>query len=321
MTNLDSGSGFDGVIPTGISNNGKITGAAFVPVTGELHAFVYENGVFTDLGMMGYTDGAVGSAINNAGQVAGTGYGPGYHAVLYTNGHVKALGSIDDNGNSYAIAMNRLGHVVGRALNGDGGWQGFSYLGSFKAVPVEVACGINDSDQIVGSYDFTWMVNSTTIDFARHGFIQTGPTLTDVGNLGGGTHRETDACAINNAGQVTGNSTTATGAVHAFIYNAGVMTDLGGYGSWNTYGVSINSRGDVVGHIGSPYGGEGAFLYSNGQMKNLTDLLGPQGALWTSLTVSQINDSGWIIGTGSLNGVSHSFLAKPRVIQTAHPYR
>ena len=63
---------------------------------------------------MGYPYGTDGVAINNSGQVAATGYGPGYHALLYSAGHVTHLGSID-GGYSEGLAINTLGHIVGPA--------------------------------------------------------------------------------------------------------------------------------------------------------------------------------------------------------------
>src|SRR4051794_25485514 len=85
-------------------------------------------------------------------------------------------------------------------------------------------------------------------------------SVTDLGTLG--------VCclpaqprAINNAGQVTGQSITANFYGHAFLYANGSMSDLGslpGPDSFS-YGRGINDAGQVVGDsVGR------AFLYSNG---------------------------------------------------------
>ena len=311
ITEFGAGSGFDAVYPSGISANGKITGAVQIPVTGEIHAFVWDQGVFHDLGMMGYTDGAEGIAINNAGQIAALGYGPGWHAVRYTSGVVRRLGSID-GGNSSPAAINSAGHVVGRAVNGDGGGQGFVYVTSMTALAVDVARGINDSDQIVGSYTYCWGLGQY-LSCAEHGFLRTGTTIVDIGNIGGGFGGYTEAYAINNAGQVTGYSTGVGGVQHAFRYTAGQMTDLGTFAPYRSVGVSITSRGDVAGNI-QTYGGTTitGFVTINDVMYDLAYLLGPRGVEWSQLEITQMNDAGWIIGSGMMmDGTYHAFLATP----------
>jgi probable HAF family extracellular repeat protein len=49
-------------------------------------------------------------------------------------------------------------------------------------------------------------------------------TVIDLGTLGG---NQSQAAAINPTGQVVGNSLTATGQTHAFLWDNGKMTDLG----------------------------------------------------------------------------------------------
>ena len=295
----------------GISGNGKVTGTGTDPNTGELHAFVYQAGVFQDLGDYGYLYGADGIRINDNGQVAGTGYGPGYHAVLYSNGKVKALGSID-GGSTSAWGMNNSGDIVGRGINGDGGGQGFSYIGGkFSALNVDIARGINDNDQYVGSMGYTWVYGGYLHE-VEHAFVDNNGVNTELGDIGGGLRTNTEAFSINNSGKVTGYSTAADGTLHAFLFSNGVMSDLGGYQQFDTFGLSINNAGQVAGNIETPYGGQiDGFLYSNGKMNTLTDLLGPGGAAWSQLTINQMNDSGWIVGYGTIDGATHGFLAKP----------
>jgi probable HAF family extracellular repeat protein len=312
IVDLQPGSGFDDALAYGLSQNGKITGTGTVSATGELHAFIYANGVFQDLGMLGYPYGADGVAINNNGQVAATGYGPGYQALLYSGGTVRRLGSIDGPGNSEGLSINSLGHIVGRAQNGDGGYQGFTYFGTFAALGVDTARGINDSDQVVGSVGYYWTYGGY-VHGVEHAFVMTGGVLTDIGNLGGGLRTNTEAYSINNVGQVTGYSTTSDGSIHAFLYSGGTMADLGTIDPYYTYGISINSSGSVLGVIETYVGGlVGAFLYSNGTLHDLADLLGEDGSAWSQLTPAQINDAGWIVGYGTIGGATHGFLARPR---------
>jgi probable HAF family extracellular repeat protein len=59
--------------------------------------------------------------------------------------------------------------------------------------------------------------------------------------------------------------------------------------------------GDTVNH---------AFIYTNGKMTDLNTLI-PANSGWELDTASAINDNGWIVGQGSINGQYHGFLLTP----------
>lgn len=312
IVDLSPGTSFDETLAYSLNGFGQATGTGYIASTGELRALMFKNGQVIDLGMFGYPYGADGDQINNAGQIAGTGYGPGYHAVRWTNGQITHLGSID-GGYSTPFSMNNSGDIVGRAINGDGGGQGFSYIGGhFSALPVDRASCINDFDQYVGSVGYYWGLGEYLYS-AEHGYIYSNGVLTELGDLGGGVRTNTEAYGINNSAQVVGYSTTTSGYYHAFLYHAGGMQDLGSLDAPQSRAYWINNRGQIVGTLESTVGGVyGFFLYSSGQMKHFESMLDTTSLLtWSDLVLTGINDNGWISGYGTINGTTHAFIAMP----------
>ena len=99
--------------------------------------------------------------------------------------------------------------------------------------------------------------------------------ITDLGGLGGGSSQ---AVAINNRGQVAGDSYVKAGAWHAFVWQNGKMTDLGTLGGDRSYAEAINDAGQVVGWS-TTAGGEGrAFLWERGKMTDLACFPAGMGA-------------------------------------------
>lgn len=127
-------------------------------------------------------------------------------------------------------------------------------------------------------------------------------TVTDLGTLPGGNLSY--ASAINNAGQVVGNSYKGHGTSQAFLYSNGQMQGLGTLpGNTDSFATGINSAGQVVGK-GVITGGAHAFLYSNGKMQDLGTL--PGG---TSSEASGINDAGQVVGDANADSSAYSYVA------------
>ena len=87
--------------------------------------------------------------------------------------------------------------------------------------------------------------------------------LTPLGTLG---EVQSFAYAINNSGQIVGESDTADGYRRAFLYSNGTMSDLGTLGGQYSSAYGINDAGQVVGQADAANGGQHAFLFANGSM-------------------------------------------------------
>lgn len=237
---------------TGINASGQVVGTSNTG-SGLDRGFLYSGGVMTDLGALprGYSSHA--TAINDAGQITGwsdtllpnSSYPQPEHAFIYSGGVMTDLGNISGPANwgnfSVGNAINNSGEVVGWSINDNFETHAFRYsggqmtdLGTLGGTESR-ANGINDSGTVVG-----W--SYTTGDNGWHAFKFAG-SMTDLGTLPGGGN--SSAKAINNAGQIVGNST------RAFIHTAqtGLVqldTRVTG-GTWYLSGATaINSVGQIL---------------------------------------------------------------------------
>jgi probable HAF family extracellular repeat protein len=117
----------------------------------------------------------------------------------------------------------------------------------------------------------------------------TEATALDLGTLGGTNSR---AVAVNDVGQVTGDSETKAGAIHAFRVTKNRMRDLGTLGGRESHAVAINSSGDVAGYAQTSAGDWRAVLWpAHGKVVNLGTLGGAYSA------AADLSDSRHVVGT------------------------
>jgi probable HAF family extracellular repeat protein len=124
-----------------------------------------------------------------------------------------------------------------------------------------------------------------------------------------------EALAINKNGKVVGDSDTAQGSTHAFVFDDSELKDLGTLPGFDnaSYARGINNAGDIVGDSDSA-DQKRAFLYTKGQLVELDKLaehLSEAG--FTSLDVAYaISDQGWIVGYGTTtDNLTAAFVAAP----------
>jgi probable HAF family extracellular repeat protein len=119
------------------------------------------------------------------------------------------------------------------------------------------ASGINANGQVVGACGFLFKSS-----LHNRAFLYESGAMHDLGTLGSD---ESWALAINDHGDVVGDSYTASLARHAFLYRSGMMTDLNDLIPVNsgwilTEAAAINDSGQIAGTGISPSGQTHAFL-------------------------------------------------------------
>lgn len=292
-TVLDLGTlGGAGSYGAAVSNNGIVAGCSDV-ASGEVHAFIYRDGVMRDLGGAGGNSCAL--AVNDAGVAAGraaTG-----ELVIWDGASVAPLGIAGDIG-----AINDAGVVVGTHVDAgrdrafmfkDGVLTHLGTLGDPSAP--SRATAINARGQVVGSSN-------------GRAFLYEGGAMRDLGTLGGGSGI---ANGINDRGQVVGMASNEVAQPTPFLFE-GDMRALPGPGY--SAAIAINNRAQVVGSAEGTFG----YVIEGGTATRLDTLPAVVAMGWRRLEPTGINDRGWIVGTASnADGELRAFLLVPGSVHPA----
>jgi probable HAF family extracellular repeat protein len=303
-----------------INDDGLVVGYASTATAGG-HAFVWRNGMMTDLGTLMNGPSAAAAAINDLGQIVGGSTvalnTPG-HATLWDNGQIIDL-TPGSNGSS-ASGINNYRQVVGTFSNAVPFlWQN----GELTILPPlggggGSASDINDTGTIVGTSNST--ETSQLLGPLPRAVLwqKDSQGVFRVTNLGviPGTD-ESGATAINAAGQIVGSSghtdpDTYEVTSTAFLYSGGVMTALN-VPSSEAYAGDINDFGVIVGSMRAAGGTSNfhAYVYADGVATNLNSLIPAGSGLHLSVAYG-INNSGQIVGYAYDSRFTyHAFLLTP----------
>ena len=281
-----------------LNNRGVLTGWAdtstsdpypnfcFNPDCFVSHAFRSRDGATADLGVLPGGASSGSSWISSNGLIAGWSENgqldpqffdaPVAHGVLWKNGGIVDLGTLNGGLESVALAVNSRGQVVGAADN-----------------------GISDAESIYSNFGFATQTRA---------FLWQKGEMQDLGTLGG-----TDAVAllINERGQIVGDSYTADAkpsdycannlgfalTTGAFIWENGRMEDLGNFGGTCTIAIALNDRSQVIGLSTLPRDqAQHPFLWDRGSMKDLGTFGGTLGS------ANALNDAGTVVGWATYPG-------------------
>jgi probable HAF family extracellular repeat protein len=294
-----------------LNKNGQIVGFSYTS-SGAIHAFLYDQGQMTDLGVLPGAQQSKAHSINDSGQIVGWSVPAGpQHAFLYDGAGLNDLGTLGGT-ESFAYCINNHGQIVGDSWLTNSGLSDTAFvysngvmsaLGNLGNLPTIEALAINDNGQIVG-----YAGNSAgTIS---RGFLCSGGQMTDIGNLGGQVTNVIPA-AINIHGQVVGTASGNVGPIRAFVYSSGVMLDLNDLidadSGWTLFHAnSINDNGQIVGSGQNPSFRTHAFLLTpRPSLRNLRinngqaqfDLSGMTGVTYRVEYAPSLPVTNWVLLT------------------------
>jgi uncharacterized membrane protein len=240
-------------------------------------------------------------------------------ALVYIGGQVKYFNvNLPPGIGSIATGINKSGLLTGYNITPSDQAGGFLYdsvSGSVDSIPPlsgasdSWGLAINDQGTVAGRS-------------GGHGFSFSGGVLKDLGPLFS-PGDEFSRMDINDSGQIVAtfgdpSSASSVPVIYDPSKPAPAFVKLpmpSGFGTGVANG--INSSGDVVGWANDGGDGQVAFICFQGTIaKDLNSMI-PRNTGWLLASAIDVNDSGEIVGKGTLNGRNALFLLRPIVVPRA----
>ena len=297
------------VFTRGLNSDGQVVGHWDREVYDGDRAFIWQSGIFTDLGGFGSSGGTLRD-ISETGIATGSVFDQNgvAEAVVWQDGTLTRLGTLGGL-SSDGYGVNAQGEVVGHSRTLEGNRHAFYFdgvtmhdLGTLGGLN-STAYAINDAGVVVGeSEDSSGKVRA---------FRWEAGTMLDLGTLGGA---ESTARDITESGTVVGESDLNSGRRLGFMWRDGQISALDG-GVTQSGATSMSADETVVGYAQtSDWGGPARWTLSGGWQRIASLILDPGQWQISSGNVTRINDLGWIAGhaqPSSNSGLNHGFVLIP----------
>jgi probable HAF family extracellular repeat protein len=299
-----------------LNNAGEIVGY-YTLETGEspgsldkVNAFLYHRGALTQLGSLGGTY-TVANGINNQGDIVGsssTNTTPITDGFVYRDDTMQSLSSLE--GDFFGLHdINDVGQIVGDrngvAVIFSNGQT--AEIGTLPGMDQSVPYEINASGTVLGGS------NVFGDPGQRSTFLFSQGTIQDLGSVSG--CQSSTFHALNDAGQLAGSCDG-----RPVIKTGENLKEIGNIsGHENLIVHDMNNAGQVVGAaraIGdNTDAGLSAYFYDGNTILNLNTVPSIASSGWKLQSAVHINDSGQILGFGTLNGnpAERYFLLTPVV--------